>query len=95
MFMPYANNKSVDQTAHLCSLISTFVVCCLDSIISLVSISEISSLYLASFCGCEGLFVSYQVTNLKDTFSHGMVHLLNQWYWNESNLMGLMLVAFI
>ena len=36
--MPYANNKGADQPAHPRSLISTFVVRCLDSIISLVSI---------------------------------------------------------
>ena len=35
LFMPYANNKGADQ--HLC-------FCCLDSKISLVSVSEISSL---------------------------------------------------
>ena len=40
--MPYANNKGVDQPPR--SLISTFVVCCLDSIMPLVSISEISRL---------------------------------------------------
>ena len=38
------NKKGADQPAHLRSLISAFVVHCLDSIISLVSISEISSL---------------------------------------------------
>ena len=48
LFMPFANNKGADQPAHRCSLISTFLVPCLDSIITLVSISEISSLYLAS-----------------------------------------------
>ena len=32
--MPYANNKGADQPAHPRSLISTFVVRCLDSIIS-------------------------------------------------------------
>ena len=48
LFLPYANNKGVDQPAHPRSLNSAFVVRCLDSIISLVSISEISSLYLAS-----------------------------------------------
>ena len=48
MFIPYANNNWADQPAHPCSLISTFVVHCLDSIIPLVSITEISSLYLAS-----------------------------------------------
>ena len=44
MFMLYANNKGADQPVHPRSLIGTFVVDCLDSIISLVSISEISSL---------------------------------------------------
>ena len=44
LFLSYANNKSADQPAHPCSLISTFVIPCLDSIIPLVSISKISSL---------------------------------------------------
>ena len=47
-FLPYANNKGADQPAHPRSLISTFVVCCLDSIIPLVSISKLASIYLAS-----------------------------------------------
>ena len=42
--MTYANNKGADQPAHPRSLISTFVVHCLDSIMPLVSISEISRL---------------------------------------------------
>ena len=44
LFMPYANNKGADEPApvHLRSLISTFVVHCLDSIISLVSVFAIS-----------------------------------------------------
>ena len=42
--MPYANYKGADQPAHPRSLISTFVVQCLDSIMPLVSISEISRL---------------------------------------------------
>ena len=42
--MSYANNKGADQPAHPCSLISAFVVCYLDSIISLDSIAEISRL---------------------------------------------------
>ena len=41
LFLPYANNKGADQPAHPHSLISTFVVRCL---LSLVSISEISRL---------------------------------------------------
>ena len=48
MFMPCANNKGADQPAHLRNLNSTFIVCCLDSMIPLVSISEIASFYLAS-----------------------------------------------
>ena len=44
LFLPYATNKGADQPAHLRSLISAFIVRCLDSILSLVSISEISSL---------------------------------------------------
>ena len=39
--MSYANNKGADQPAHPHSLISAFVVRCLDSIISLDSIAEI------------------------------------------------------
>ena len=41
--MPYANNKGTDQPAHPCSLINAFVVRCLEGIIPIVSISEISS----------------------------------------------------
>ena len=40
--MSNANNKGADQPAHPCSLISAVVVRCLDSIISLDSIDEIS-----------------------------------------------------
>ena len=42
--MSYANNKSADQPAHPRSLISAFVVRCLDSVISLDSMAEISRL---------------------------------------------------
>ena len=45
-FMPYVNNKRADQPAHPRSPVSTFVVCCLDSIISLVSFFAISWLSL-------------------------------------------------
>ena len=40
----YVNNKGADQPVHLRSLISTFVVRCLNSIIHLLAISEISKL---------------------------------------------------
>ena len=42
--MSYANNKGADQPAHPRSLISTFVVRCLDSIMLLDFTSEISIL---------------------------------------------------
>ena len=38
----YVNNKDTDQSVHLHSLISIFIIPCLDSIIHLISISEIS-----------------------------------------------------
>ena len=46
---PYANNKGADQPAHLRSLISTFVVRCLVSMICILVISK-SLKILASFC---------------------------------------------
>ena len=64
--LPYANNKGADQPAHLCSLISAFVIHCLDSIISVISICKISS--LASPYSCAGQFV-LMVANCKDRFS--------------------------
>ena len=38
----YANNKGTDQPAHSCSLISAFVVRCLDSIIPALAKAELS-----------------------------------------------------
>ena len=43
-----ANNKGADQPAHPRSLISAFIVRCLDSVMSLVCVTKISSLKLAS-----------------------------------------------
>ena len=37
----YANNKGADQRAHPCSLIRTFIVCCLDSMICILAISKV------------------------------------------------------
>ena len=47
--------KGADQPAHPHSLNSTCIVRCLDSIISLVSVSEISRLLLASVAEQAGL----------------------------------------
>ena len=42
LFVPYANNKGADQPAHPRSLISAFVVRCLDTAIPLLAIAKIS-----------------------------------------------------
>ena len=60
--MIYANNKGAEQPVHLRSLISAFFVRCLDSIIHLVSISEISGLYLASVAAKAGLSLLWSKT---------------------------------
>ena len=71
---PYANNKDADQPAHPCSLISTFVVHCLDSVTSLVSVTKISSLILASVAEQASLSLTWSETP-EDTFSHGAAHI--------------------
>ena len=72
--MSYANNKGADQTAHSRSLISAFVVRCLDSIISLDSIAEISRLWLASVAAQAGLGVIWSETP-EDTFCRVVAHI--------------------
>ena len=42
--MPYANNKGTDQSAYPRSLISAFVIRCLDSIIPILVKAKISRL---------------------------------------------------
>ena len=63
----YANNKDADQPAHPHSLISAFVVRCLDSMISELVKPKISRLYLVSATEQAGL--SYLVGNPEDRFS--------------------------
>ena len=67
--MTYANNKGADQPAHPCSLICAFVVRCLDSVMSLVSVTNISSLPLASVAEQASLSLTWSETP-EDTFSH-------------------------
>ena len=61
-FLPYTNNKCADQPAHPHSLISYFVVRCLDSIIYIGSIPDISWLYLASLAQQTGLSLTRSKT---------------------------------
>ena len=70
--MPYANNKGADQPALSRSLISAFVIPCLDSIlITLFSISTYMQNLkpLASLYSWAGQFEPYLATNLEDRFS--------------------------
>ena len=75
--MSYANNNSADQPAHPRSLISAFVVRCLDSIISLDSIAEISRLYLASVTAQVGLCLAWSETP-EDTFCRVAAQICSQ-----------------
>ena len=75
LLLPYVNNKGADQPAHLRSLISALIVHCLDSIIPLVSISEISSLYLASVAVQAGLSLPWSQT-LKTGFICDAAHIM-------------------
>ena len=72
--MSYSNNKGADQPAHPCSLISVFVVRCLDSVMSLVSVTKISSLMLASVAEQANLSLAWWKTP-KDTFCRVMAHM--------------------
>ena len=60
--MPNANNKGADQPARQRSLISAFVVRCLDSIIPQLAISEISRPYLVSSAEQVGLSLKWSQT---------------------------------
>ena len=70
--LPYANIKGTDQLAHPHSLISAFVVRCLDSIIPLVSISKLSSFWLVSVAEQAGLRLTLshiQVTSWRGLYN--------------------------
>ena len=67
--MSYANNKGADQPAHPRSLISAFGFRCLDSVMSVVSVTKISSLMLASVAEQASLSLTWSEI-LEDTFSY-------------------------
>ena len=71
--MSYANNKGADQPAHPRSLISAFIIRCLDSVMSLVSVIKISSLMLTSVAEQARLSLTWSETP-EDTFSHDEAH---------------------
>ena len=67
--MLYVNNKGADQPAHPHSLISTFVVRCLDTCF----IWSFKS--LPSFCSWESWFESYSLRIPEDSFSHDVARI--------------------
>ena len=75
--MSYANSKGAVQPAHPRSLISACVVHCLDSIISLDYIAEISRLQLASVAAQASLCLAWSETP-EDTFCRVMDHILEK-----------------
>ena len=79
--MPYANNKGADQPAHPRSLISTFVVRCLDSMICVLAISKVSRFCLASVAKQAGL----NVTRLKSP----KTRVCMMWLMSENRGMGI------
>ena len=72
--MSYANNKGAVQPTHPHSLISAFVVRCLDNVMSLVFVTKISSLMLASVAEQPSLSPTWSETP-EDTFSHDEAHM--------------------
>ena len=72
--MSYAINKGADQPAHPRSLISAFVFRCLDRVMSLVCVTNISSLILASAAEQASLSLAWSETP-EDTFSYDEAHL--------------------
>ena len=75
--MSSANNKGADQPVHPRSLISAFVVHCLDSVMPPVSVTKISSLILASVAVQASSSLIWLETP-KDTFSHDEAHIIHR-----------------
>ena len=75
--MPYANNKGADQPAHPRSLISTFVVHCLDSVICILAKAKISRLWLFSEAEQASLSVTWSDTP-EDRFSRDVAHMISE-----------------
>ena len=76
--MSYANNKGADQPAHPRSQTCAFVVRYLDSVMcvmSLVSVTKISSLMLASVAEQGNLSLAWSETP-EDTFCRVVAHIL-------------------
>ena len=70
--------KGADQPAHTYSLNSVFVIRHIDSIISLVSISEISRLYLVSVAEQADLNLTWSQTPKTDFLMMWLIYTCHQ-----------------
>ena len=78
--MPYANKKDADQSAHPRSLISVFVVRCLDSIMPILAIHKIQNFKtLDSLCSRIDWIEFYLVANPEDRFSCDKAYMKGPW----------------
>ena len=71
--MLYANNKGTVQPAHPWSLISAFIVCCQDRMISSLYIQNFK-IQLVSVAEQVSLCLAWSETP-EDIFSHGVAHI--------------------
>ena len=69
MSSTFVNNKGTDQPKHLHSLISAFVICLLESIISKLAKSEFSIFYLVSVGEQAGLSLTWSETSKKGSWN--------------------------
>ena len=74
-FLLYVNDKTADQPVHPRSLISVFVVRCLDRIIPILAISKISRLMLVNEAGQVGL--SHSLSETPNRFSRDTAHVVS------------------
>ena len=79
--MPYANNKGAGQPAHSHSLISAFVVRCLDSTMHSIAKSKISRLQLVYVAEQVSLRLTCSNTS-KDRFSRDVAHMVSDMFYS-------------
>ena len=83
LFMPYANNKGADQPAHQRSLISAFVVCCLDKYNTSTCCGQ-NFKTLANLISWAGQFESQLVAHPEDRYSRDVAH-IRELIWPDSS----------
>ena len=84
LFISYVNNSGTDQPAHPCCPISTFIVCCLDSIIPILARSKNARVFLVSVAEQADLSLIWSHT-LK-TFFLWRVSSISFMQWNAVNI---------